>query len=46
MARIASFSKTTVPILDHYSKKGVVSAVDGTGSVEEVTGRVFSALDL
>lgn len=44
--RNAEYQEKTVPILEHYAKQGVVSGVDGTGNVEEVTGRVFSALDL
>lgn len=44
--RNAEYLEKTVPILEHYSKVGVVSAVDGTGSVEEVTGRVKAVLGL
>lgn len=42
--RNAEYLEKTVPILEHYGTLGVVSKVDGTGSVEEVTRRVEAAL--
>jgi adenylate kinase len=42
--RNAVYLKDTLPILEHYRAQGVVSQIDGTGAVEEVTGRVNAAL--
>ncbi len=42
--RLQIYHSETTPILEEYRQKGLVREVDGVGSVEEVTGRVFSAL--
>lgn len=42
--RNAKYQEQTLPILDHYAPAGVVKQVDGVGSVEEITGRILSAL--
>jgi adenylate kinase len=36
----------TAPILDHYQKQGVVKAVNGLGSLDEVTARIKAAMSL
>ena len=36
----------TAPILDHYKKQGVVKAVNGVGSLDEVTARIKAAIGL
>lgn len=38
--RNAEYLSSTVPVLAHYEKQGVVSQLDGTGTVEEVTRRI------
>lgn len=40
--RNAAYLESTLPILDHYAK--IVSKVDGTGAVEEVTRRIEAGL--
>jgi adenylate kinase len=42
--RIAVYLKNTLPVLDHYREQGLVSEVDGVGSVEEVSDRMRRAL--
>jgi adenylate kinase len=34
----------TLPVLEYYAKKGLVRAVDGVGSLDEVTARLKSAI--
>lgn len=36
----------TAPILDHYAKQGVVKAVNGVGSLDEVTTRIKTAIGM
>ena len=42
--RLAIYERETAPILDVYRERGVVVRVDGVGSLDEVTERIFSAL--
>ena len=42
--RNAAYHENTLPILAHYEPTGAVAKVDGMGTVEEITGRVLSAL--
>jgi adenylate kinase len=42
--RIAVYLRNTLPVLDHYREHGLVSEVDGVGSVEEVSHRMLRAL--
>lgn len=42
--RNAEYLANTVPVLAHYEKQGVVSKLDGTGTVEEVTRRISAVL--
>lgn len=39
--RLELYRKETAPLLDHYA--GVLSEIDGTGSIEEIRGRIRSA---
>jgi adenylate kinase len=44
--RHAAYLADTMPILDHYGRRaGVVSGIDGTGTVHEVTGRLVKAVN-
>jgi adenylate kinase len=43
--RIDTYERMTAELLPYYEKRGILKRVDGVGNVEEVTGRVFSALD-
>lgn len=42
--RNAKYHEQTLPILAHYEPTGVVKKVDGEGSVDDITGRILSAL--
>ncbi|GAA1156026.1 adenylate kinase [Nocardioides aquiterrae] len=39
------YLEQTEPLIDVYSKRGIVVEVDGMGEVDEVTARIFEALD-
>ncbi len=43
--RIAIFKKDTQPIIDHFKEKGELTEIDGIGSFDEVTERIFKVLD-
>jgi adenylate kinase len=43
--RLQVYQRTTAPLLDFYRQRGILSEVDGTGPVEEVTDRIRAALD-
>jgi len=42
--RLDQYEAMTAALLPHYSAKGLLRRIDGTGSPEEVTGRVLAAL--
>ena len=42
--RNGGYQDSTLPILAHYALSGVVEKIDGTGSVEEITERILSAI--
>ncbi|MEZ4335214.1 MAG: adenylate kinase [Sandaracinaceae bacterium] len=42
--RNSAYEEQTFPILAHYEPSGVVDRVDGTGEIEEITGRILAAL--
>ena len=42
--RNRGYHDSTLPILAHYDPSGVVSRVEGMGTVEEITARILSAL--
>jgi adenylate kinase len=39
------YSEQTAPLIEVYDDRGLLARVDGMGSVEDVTARVFDALD-
>jgi adenylate kinase len=39
------YLEQTEPLIDVYSKRGIVVEVDGMGEVDDVTSRIFEALD-
>ncbi len=43
--RISIFKKDTQPIIDHFKEKGELTEIDGIGSFDEVTERIFKVLD-
>jgi|SRR5690554_2120779 len=42
--RLDVFKKTTEPVLNYYRKNDEVITIDGTGSVDEVTGRILEKI--
>lgn len=44
--RLAIYENETAPILDVYRARGIVDAIDGVGTLDEITERIFAALSL
>ncbi|RXZ69972.1 adenylate kinase [Agromyces albus] len=42
--RLAIYERETAPILGIYRDRGIVAEIDGVGSLDEVTARIFAAL--
>jgi adenylate kinase len=40
------YGEQTEPLIEVYRKRGIVHEIDGMGAVEEVTKRIFDALDI
>ncbi|MGO4680929.1 adenylate kinase [Microbacterium sp. 2MCAF23] len=43
--RLDIYEAQTAPILDVYGARGIVDRIDGVGSLDEITERVFAALN-
>lgn len=43
--RLEIYGEQTAPLIDVYGSRGVLVEVDGMGSIDEVTARVFAAID-
>ncbi|MBS1906815.1 MAG: adenylate kinase [Actinobacteria bacterium] len=43
--RLDIYEAQTAPILDAYGTRGIVDTIDGVGSLDEITARVFAALE-
>src|SRR5699024_2708972 len=43
--RLEIYDRETAPIVDTYATRGIVDRIDGVGSVDEITERIFAALD-
>ena len=43
--RLDIFERETAPIIDTYAARGIVDRIDGVGSLDEITERIFAALD-
>ena len=41
--RVEIYLEKTVPVLDHYRGEGLVSEIDGRGTIEEISRQVLSA---
>lgn len=44
--RLEVYNSQTAPLFDYYKGKGILKAVEGTGSIDEIFGKVCSALGL
>jgi adenylate kinase len=42
--RLKVYREKTAPLIEYYTKKGVIHRIDGSGSVEEVYSRILSAI--
>jgi adenylate kinase len=43
--RIEIYLHKTIPVLDHYRGRGLVSEIDGRGTIEEITRQVLAAVN-
>lgn len=43
--RLDIYEKETAPIIGRYEERGIVDRIDGTGELDEVTERIFAALE-
>ncbi len=43
--RLDIYERETAPILDAYGVKGIVDRIDGVGGLDEITERIFAALE-
>lgn len=43
--RLDIYENETAPILDVYSERAIVDAIDGVGTLDEITDRIFAALE-
>ncbi len=43
--RLAVYEELTHPLVDFYRERGILSEIDGVGSVDEVAERIFDTLD-
>ncbi|RWR17634.1 adenylate kinase [Microbacterium enclense] len=43
--RLAIYERETAPILDVYGTRGIVDEIDGVGNLDEITARIFAALE-
>ncbi|MBD8206256.1 nucleoside monophosphate kinase, partial [Microbacterium sp. CFBP 8801] len=43
--RLGIYERETAPILDVYGTRGIVDEIDGVGGLDEVTARIFAALE-
>ncbi|MGN8026927.1 adenylate kinase [Microbacterium sp. 22242] len=44
--RLDIYERETAPILDAYGAKGIVDRIDGVGDLDEITERIFAALEV
>lgn len=44
LRRLAVYRELTAPVLDHYARTVGLTAVDGTGSLDEITDRLLAAV--
>ena len=45
-ARLEVYASATSPLLSYYGQSGLLAAIDGTGSPEEIERRILSALEI
>jgi len=42
--RLKVYAEATRPLLDHYGRLGMLSKVDGVGSIDDVEKRILNAV--
>lgn len=42
--RLKTYNEQTLPLIDYYKKEGLLKGINGLGTLEEITGRIRSAL--
>jgi adenylate kinase len=45
MKRLDAYHKQTQPLIDYYSKKGVIANINGTGDIKAIFGEISKVLD-
>lgn len=45
LARLENYARQTQPLLDYYRKRGLLHEVDGTGTPDQVFGRIKAVLE-
>jgi adenylate kinase len=43
--RIAVYKKETAPVAEYYDKQGKLAEINGLGTIEEISQRLFDAVD-
>ena len=43
--RINTYKKSTAPVANFYKAKDKLIEIDGVGSIDEITGRIFNAIE-
>ena len=43
--RLDIYERETAPILDVYGERGIVETIEGVGTLDEITDRIFAALE-
>ena len=43
--RLDIYETETAPIAETYARRGVLDRIDGVGSLDQITERIFAALD-
>lgn len=43
--RINTYNNSTAPVAEHYSKQGKLVEIDGVGSIDAITERLYNAID-
>lgn len=43
-ARLVVYEQETFPLIEHYTKKGMYHAIDGTGVVDGITGSIMEII--
>ena len=43
--RLRVYEQKTAPLIDYYTRKGLLRTVKGTGTIEEIGGRIRAVLD-